>query len=240
MRGLGTIINIIAVIVGGCAGLCMKKGLKKRFQDTLMQACGVAVVFIGAVGALPGLLSMSENGVMETRNTMLLIFSLVIGAVIGEAIDIEMRMEQFGTWLKAKVGAEGEATFVEGFVTTSLIICVGAMAIVGSLQDGLTGDYTLLVSKAVLDAVIVMVFAATLGVGAVFSALSIGIFQGSITILAVFISKYVTDTMISYLSCIGSVLIFCVGINLLFGKKIKVGNLLPALIVPVIYVLCVS
>lgn len=240
MRGLGTIINVIAVIVGGCAGLCMKKGLKKRFQDILMQACGVAVVFIGAVGALPGLLSVSESGVMETQNTMLLIFSLVIGAVIGEAIDIEMRMEQFGTWLKAKVGAEGEATFVEGFVTTSLIICVGAMAIVGSLQDGLTGDYTLLVSKAVLDAVIVMVFAATLGVGAVFSALSIGIFQGSITILAVFISKYVTDTMISYLSFIGSVLIFCVGINLLFGKKIKVGNLLPSLIVPVIYVLCVS
>ena len=233
MIGIGTIVNVIAVIIGGIIGIMIKNGLKPRFQEILMQGCGIATMFIGVSGALSGLLVISNNKI-ETSNTMLLIVSLVIGGIVGEAINIEKRMDSLGEKLKGLIKDNNDSLFVEGFVTTSLVICVGAMAIVGALEDGLTGDYSMLFSKAVLDFIIVMVFASTLGVGAVFSAIPLGIYQGLITISAMFVSNYINDTLIMNVSCVGSVLIFCVGINIVFKNKIKVGNLLPAVIVPVI------
>lgn len=231
---IGTIINTVAVVTGGLAGLCLKNGMKQKTQDILMQACGVATIFIGASGTLAKMLVVEDNG-LKTTGTMLLIFSLVLGAVLGEFLDIESKMDTLGEKIKQAVKAQNDNHFVEGFVNVSLIICVGAMAIVGAIQDGISGDYSMLAAKAVLDFVIVLIFAATCGIGAVFSAVPIFVYQGSITLLAAFFGSFVSDAIISDLSFVGSALIFCVGVNIAFGKKFKVGNMLPALIIPVLY-----
>ena len=231
MIGLGTIANTGAVIVGSAIGMIIKGGLKQKYQDILMQALGLATLFIGASGAMAGMLKIIENGI-ETQGSFLLIGSLVFGALVGEFIDIEDKLERLGEFLKTKVRVKGDSTFVEGFVTSSLVICVGAMAIVGSLQDGLQGDPSTLFAKAILDFMIVMVFSSTLGIGVMFSALPLAIYQGSMTIFATFLTPFLTDIVISNLSFVGSVLIFAVGVNLTFGKRIKVGNMIPAMIIP--------
>ncbi|PKM86144.1 MAG: DUF554 domain-containing protein [Firmicutes bacterium HGW-Firmicutes-12] len=233
MIGLGTIVNVLAVIIGSFIGLIFRGGLNKRFQDILMQALGLSTMFIGMAGALEGMFKISENTI-ETTGTMVIIVSLVVGALIGELIEVEKRMEQFGEWLKKKVTLKCDSTFVEGFVTSSLIICVGAMAIIGSLQDGLRADASLLYTKSILDFVIVLISASTLGIGVMFSAIPLGIYQGLITAFAKFIQPVLTDKLIADLSFVGSVLIFAIGINLAFGKKFKVGNMLPAIIVVII------
>lgn len=236
MKGLGTLVNVLAVLAGSGLGMLIKTGLKRRFRDILMQACGIATIFLGISGALAGLLKV-ENGAVSTQNTMLLIFSLVLGGLAGEALNIEAGMEALGGRLKRLVRDKSDSRFVDGFVTASLVICVGAMAIVGSIQDGLTGDHTLLFSKSLLDFVIVMVFAATFGLGVMFSALPLGILQGGITLAAALVAGFLSESLISDLSCVGSVLIFCVGLNVAFNAKIRVGNLLPALLVPVLWAL---
>lgn len=231
MIGLGTIVNTLAVIVGSGIGLVIKGGLKERYQQIIMQALGLSTIFIGASGAMSGMLKVIDHG-LETQGSMLLIGSLVFGALVGEFLNIELRLEQLGNWLKEKVNVKNDTTFVEGFVTSALVICVGAMAIVGSLQDGLQGDPSTLFAKAILDFIIVMVFASTLGIGVTFSALPLFIYQGSMTLFASLLKPFLTETVILNLSFIGSVLIFAVGINLCFGNKIKVANLLPAMIIP--------
>lgn len=233
MIGTGTLVNVAAVIIGGGIGMLVRGGIKQRFQDILMQALGLSTLFIGVSGALKGMFTVNGEG-LETGGAMVLILSLVLGALIGEGINIEKQFERFGEWLKRKVKSNGDSQFVEGFVTASLVICVGAMAVVGSLQDGLTGDASMLYTKAILDFVIVLVLASALGKGVLFSALPLGILQGSITLFAGVIAPVLSDRMIDNLSFIGSALIFCVGINLCFGKKIKVGNLLPALVIAVL------
>lgn len=234
MIGLGTLINTAAVIAGGVLGLYLKNGIKKQLQDILMQACGVATIFIGASGALSKML-VFQDGQFETTGTMLLIFSLVIGGAVGCWLDIEQKMDRIGEKIKKAVKAQNDNLFVEGFVNVSLIICIGAMAIVGSIQDGISGDYSLLMAKAILDLIIVLIFAATYGIGAAFSAVPILVYQGSITLLAAFFGSFVSEAIIGDLSFIGSVLIFCVGVNIAFGKKFQVGNMLPALLIPVVY-----
>lgn len=234
MIGLGTIINTVAVIVGGLIGMALKNGLKKNVQDILMQACGVATIFIGASGTLVKMFAI-EGNTISVKGTMLLIFSLVFGGMLGEMLRIEDKMDHLGERIKKAVKAEKDNLFVEGFVNVSLIICVGAMAIVGSIQDGISGDYSLLATKAVLDLVIVVVFASTYGVGAVFSAVPIFVYQGGITLIAAFGGSFLSETIISDLSFIGNALIFCVGVNIAFGKKFRVGNMLPALLVPIVY-----
>ncbi|MCI9093918.1 MAG: DUF554 domain-containing protein [Coprobacillus sp.] len=234
MIGLGTIANTLAVIIGSGIGLMIKSGLKPRYQETIMQALGLSTLFIGVSGAMSGMLKIIDNGI-ETQGSMLLIGSLVFGALLGEFLNIELRLEQAGEWLKKKVHIKNDNTFVEGFVTATLVICVGAMAVVGALQDGLQGDVSTLFAKSVLDFVIVMVFASTLGVGVTFSALPLLIYQGSITLFASFLKSFLSPIVIANLSFIGSVLIFAVGVNLCFNKKIKIANLLPAMIIPFLF-----
>lgn len=234
MFGIGTILNTLAVVVGSAFGLAMKKGMKQQLQDILMSACGLAVMFIGASGTFAGMLTV-QDGAIATQGSMLLIASLVLGGLAGQLVDIEKRMDTLGEKLKKLFHAEGDSRFVDGFVSASLTICVGAMAIVGSIQDGLNGDYSTLAVKAVLDLIIMVVFAASYGPGAMCSAIAIFVYQGAITVAAHFIGNFVSDALVADLSYIGSALIFCVGVNLAFGKKFKVGNLLPALIVPVIW-----
>ncbi|KZL90428.1 DUF554 domain-containing protein [Clostridium magnum] len=234
MKGLGTIINTIAVIAGSGIGMFLKNGMKQKMQDILMQTCGVAVIFIGVAGTLQGMITVAD-GIIQTKGAMLLIFSLVIGGVIGQAIDIEKLLDALGEKIKTIAKAKEDNRFVEGFVNTSLIICVGAMAIVGSIQDGLKGDYSMLAAKSILDFVIVLVFASTYGLGVMFSSIPILVYQGGITILTVLVGPFLGKILIENLSYVGSALIFCVGVNIAFGKKFNVGNMLPALFVPVAY-----
>lgn len=233
MRGLGTIINTLAVVLGGIIGMRLKSGLSEKLQNTLMQACGISTLLIGAAGTIAKMLTISATG-LSVQGTLFLVLSLVLGGATGEVIDLEKKMESMGEKLKNAVKAQGDNSFVEGFVNVSLIICVGAMAIVGSIQDGISGDFSMLTAKAILDLIIVMVFASSYGIGAVFSALAIFIYQGAITLLAIVFGTFASDQIISNLSFVGSALIFCVGINIAFGKRIRVGNFLPALIVAVV------
>lgn len=232
--GTGTIVNVLAVIIGSFIGMVFNGGLKKRFQNILIQALGLSTMFIGISGTLKGMFVIHKSAI-ETTGTMMMIISLVIGSFIGEAMDIENKIEAFGELLKEKFSTGNDSKFVEGFVSATLVICVGAMAIVGSLQDGLTGDASMLYTKAILDGIVVMVFASALGKGVIFSAIPLGIFQGSITICAHFIQPILSQQMIQNLSFVGSVLIFGIGINLSFGEKFKIANMLPALLIVVVY-----
>ena len=234
MIGLGTIVNTAAVIVGGLLGLLLKRGVAEKFQKILMQALGLATIFIGASGVLKYMLVI-ENGSLTTRGTMLLIFSLVIGCLLGQWLDIESKMEALGVKLKAAVRIKNDNRFVEGFVTTSLIICVGAMAIVGAMQDGLSGDSSMLIAKSMLDFALVVILASTYGVGAAFSALPIFIYKGAITLIAALFGAVIRDSLIETLSFVGSALIFCVGVNLVKEKTFRVANMLPALLIPILW-----
>ena len=236
MIGLGTLVNCGTVIAGTTIGLVLKGGLPERFEKTIMSALGLCSFFIGIGGALENMLVI-ENGVISTQYTMLLVLCMAIGAIIGEWMNIELRLEQFGDWCKSKfrVSGKNSATFVDGFVSSSLLFCVGAMAIVGSLEDGLNGNYTILFAKSIMDGVAAVVFSASLGIGVYLSCLTLLVYQGGITLLAGFIRPFLTDQLIGQMSFVGSVLIFAIGFNLVFGKKFKVGNLLPAMFLPILF-----
>ena len=233
MAGMGTILNTLAILLGGVCGSLFGRYLHESAQDTLTKCCGVSTLFIAITGALEKMLTV-ENGVVVSSGSMLIVVSLAIGAVIGELLKIEDAFENFGEWLKVKTGNGRDQGFVNAFVTASLTVCIGAMAIVGSIQDGLMGDYSILATKAILDLIIIMVMSCSLGRGSVFSAIPVAVFQGSITALAGLLRPVMTDAALDNLSLVGNVLIFCVGINLIWGKKVKVANLLPAIVVAVI------
>ena len=232
MIGTGTVLNTLGIFFGGMAGLLFGKFIPRQCQDTLTTACGVSVLFIGIGGAMEKMLEVEGSGLVSSRG-MLVTACLALGALIGEAVNIEGQFERFGGWLKIRTGNAGDSGFVNGFVTASLTVCIGAMAIVGAIQDGLTGDCSILATKAVLDLIIIMVMTCSLGKGCIFSAIPVAVFQGSITALAQFIKPVMTEAAQSNLSLIGSVLIFCVGLNLVFGKKVRVANLLPAVVLAV-------
>ena len=233
MIGLGTWINTGAILLGGLLGGLFGRFLKQSTQDTLTTVCGVSTLFIAVSGALEGMLRV-ENGVIVSGGAMLIIICLAIGAFVGELLDIEGAFESFGQWLKIKSGNAKDKGFVDAFVTASLTVCIGAMAIVGSIQDGIRGDYSILATKAVLDLIIIMVMTCSMGRGAVFSAIPVAVFQGSITALAGLVRPLMTDAALANLSLVCNILIFCVGVNLVWGKKVKVANLLPAIVVAVI------
>ena len=206
--------------------------LTEKLQQTLQMACAVAVIFIGASGTLSPMFTVEADEI-KVGGTMLLIASLIIGGLVGEVVDIDGAFEKFGIWLRKHSGNEDDAQFVNAFVTASLTVCVGAMAVVGAINDRLLHDNTILVAKSFLDAIIILVMTASLGRGCIFSCVSVGIFQGAMTICAGFLEPVMTDAALKNLSFVGSALIFCIGVNLMFGNKIRVANLLPALIVAV-------
>lgn len=232
MIGLGTIINTGAILAGGLCGAVFGRFLSDSAQDTLTKVCGVSTLFIAISGALEGMLRV-EDGSIVSAGTMLIIGCLAIGAIIGELLNIEGAFERFGQWLKIKTGNARDKGFVDAFVTASLTVCIGAMAVVGSIQDGLQGDYSILAAKAVLDLIIIMVMTCSMGKGCVFSAIPVAVLQGGITALAGLLRPVMTEAALENLSLIGSILIFCVGVNLVWGKKVKVANLLPAIVIAV-------
>ena len=232
MIGLGTLINSGSIVAGGLVGALVGRFFKQEQQEALNKACGVSTMFIAIAGAMQGMLSI-DQGELLSGKAMLVVLCLTIGTVIGEILRIENGFERFGEWLKAKTGNSGDKEFVHAFVTTSLTVCIGAMAIVGAIQDGILGDYSTLAVKSVLDFIIVAVMTSSMGKGSAFSAIPVFIFEGSITLLARLVAPIMTDLAVAYLSLIGSILIFCVGINLVWGKKLKIANMLPAVLLAI-------
>ena len=237
----GTIINSLAVVAGSLAGLLLKwlaahfsqslpagsASVGSRLQEIIMQGVALCVLFIGISGSLKG------------SNTLVSIISMVIGAVIGELLDLDRRMHTLGDWVQKKTERLNKAgsnspSISEGFVTASLLFCVGAMAIVGSLENGLTGNCDTLKAKAMLDGISSIVFASSLGIGVMFSAVGIFLYQGSISLLASFLSPVLSDAVIAEMTCVGSLLILALGLNMLNLTKIKVMNLVPAIFLPII------
>ena len=227
---VGTIINTAAILIGGVGGHLFGKLLKERHQETLTMACGVGTLFLSIAGAMNHMLHDNQ---LPEGGSMLVIACLALGGLLGEILNIERQFERFGEWLKKKTGNARDQQFVNGFVTASLTVCIGAMAIMGSIQDGISGDWSTLGAKSILDLIIIMVMTCSLGKGCVFSAIPVFLWEGSLTLVATVIRPVMTETAMSYLSLVGSVLIFCVGVNLVWGKKIRVANLLPAVILAV-------
>lgn len=230
---LGVWINVAGILLGGLAGHFFGNLLKDRVQNSLSCACGISVMFIGIAGAMEGMLSVNGS-VIESGSAMLVTISLALGTLVGELINIEGFFEDFGNWLKEKTGNSRDVNFVSAFVNASLTVCIGAMAIVGSIQDGISGDSSILATKAILDLIIIMVMTCSQGKGCVFSAIPVLIWEGLITICASYLAPVMTELALDYLSLVGSVLIFCVGINLVFGKKVSVANMLPGVVFAVI------
>ena len=231
---LGTLVNTGAIAAGSAAGLLLRRGIPERFTDTVIKTLGLATLLLGLGGVFARMLFVQKDGTLSTQNVMLLIFSLVLGAVAGELLKLDDRMNSLGKRLGSLLRSK-DGRFSEGFVTAALIYCVGAMAILGSLQDGLSNDPTILFQKSILDGVMSILLASTLGVGVLFSAVPVLVYQGLITLLAVFLRPFLGDEVIALLSLVGSALIVCIGLNLLGATKIKTANLLPAIILPVIY-----
>ena len=235
--GIGVLANVLGIVGGGLLGLGCGRLISERFQKAIMMACAVAVIFLGLTGTVKEMLQIGADGGVTLVGTNCMLASLIGGAVIGEAIDLEDRMERFGHWLQQKTGSGGDTRFVEGFVTASLTVCIGAMAVIGSINDRLLSAPSVLFAKTVIDAVIVMIMTSALGKGCIFSAISVGIFQGIIFLLAGFLEPIMTPAALKSLSAVGNILIFCVGTNLFGLPHVRIANLLPTLVIAVAWVL---
>ncbi len=219
---LGTLVNVAAIIAGSLVGLIFRGRISEKYNKTIIQAISLAVILIGLKSAF------------KCNDFILIIISLALGSLLGELCQIEHRLENAGTWLEKKFSKKG-GNFADGFVTTSLLYCVGAMAIVGSLESGLTGNHNTLFAKSTLDGIAAVIFSSTMGIGVLFSSVSVFLYQGTITLAAVYIKPFLVPEVISQMSSVGGLLIVGLGINMLGKNKIKVGNMLPAVFIPLIY-----
>lgn len=221
---LGTFVNTGAVIIGALIGLLLKKGLSERIADTVMKGLGLCTLYMGISGALQG------------ENTLLVILSMVIGTVIGEGLDLETRIDQLGKWVEKKFQKREKAkvSIAEGFVTASLLFCVGAMAIVGSLQSGLTGNHEMIFNKSLMDFIASIIFASSLGIGVIFSAAFVFVYQGSIVLLAQWLAPWLTESVIHEMTCVGSIIIIGLALNILGITKFKIMNYVPAIFLPIL------
>lgn len=255
LPGLGTLLNAVTIIIGGLLGAALGDRLPARFQQTLSAVCAVAVLLIGVVGTVTSMVSAGDDGALASAGTLTLVLSLLIGALIGEALNIHGAIERLGTWLRrratsrSRAGAVGTSTpgpgstsaatsttaadarFITGFVTASVTVCAGAMGIVGAIEDGMSANPSVLVLKSVLDLFVILTMATSMGIGTAFAALPLLVFQGALTALAFLIAPLMTPTTLTAISVTGSALIVCVGITLLAPGRIRVANLVPAIVV---------
>lgn len=232
MIGLGTILNVAGILCGGLLGLLGGRFIASSAKDMLIKACGLCTVFLGISGAMKIMLGIGGSA---TGGTLMIVASMALGTLVGEALRLETQLEQFGQWLKLHSGSGSDSRFVEGFVTATMTVCSGAMSVVGSIQDGISGDYSMLMLKAILDFIIIMVMTSSLGRGCLFAAVPVAVVEGGITLLASFIGPMVTQAALDNLSVIGSMLIFSIGVNLVWGKKFSVVNMLPSILVAVLW-----
>lgn len=223
---IGTIVNTVAVLGGSTVGLLLKKGIPEKFSDIMMKGVALCTLYIGISGALKG------------ENTIILILSMVLGAIIGELLDLDGKLNRIGGMIERKFKKEGETvSLAQGFVSASLLFCVGAMTIVGSLQSGLSGDHEMLFTKSVLDCISSIVFASSMGIGVLFSAIFVFGFQGAITLGARALAPVLTDSVVAEMTCAGSVIIIALGLNMLGLTKLKVMNYIPAIFLPILFCL---
>lgn len=220
---LGTIVNACAIIAGSICGMMLRGRLSQRISDTITKALAICIMVIGMSSAL------------KTTDQMLCVISVAVGALIGELINIDKRLIGLGDKLQNVLSKSDNSTISEGFVSATLLYCIGAMAILGSLNSGLKGDHSILFTKSILDGITSIILTSTLGIGVIFSAVSVILYQGSITIFSMFLQKYVVDSMIVELSAVGGILIIGIAVNMMGITKIKIANLLPALFISVAY-----
>ncbi len=230
----GTIVNALAVVLGGLAGLLFNKGIRENLKDSIFKVEGIAVLIIGLNGVIANMFTVAEDGTLSDSGGMLLLISLVLGTLCGELLRIDDRMNAFGGWIEHRIKAEG---FAKGFVNASIIFCVGSMAIIGALNDGLTGDSSVLFVKSVLDGVTALILASTMGAGVLGAAVPILIYQGAISLFASSLSGFFSSfpDLLTQISVVGYTIVLCIGINFIFGPKIKTANLIPAIFIPVLY-----
>ncbi len=232
----GSVVNAVVIIVGALLGMLIKGKLSERFKAIIMQALGLSVIIIGLSGTLSAIFRVASDGTLENKDIMVMIIYLVAGSIIGEAIDIEQKLNRFAELIQKKLPGSG-GNFSVGFVTATLLFCVGAMAIVGSLEEGLTGNADTLYAKSILDCTSSIIFSATMGIGVLFSAVPVLLYQGSITLLAGSLKPLLTPEVISQMSLVGNILILGIGLNILEIRSIKVANMLPAVFLPMLYYL---
>lgn len=231
---MGTLINAGLIVLGGVIGLVFKKAVSKQMEHSIHKATGIAVLIIGICGVLSAMLKTNDQGGVSSSGELLLVVSLVLGTFVGELLKLDDRLNKGCMWIENKFKM---SNFAAGFITSTMIYCVGAMAIVGSINDGLLGDSSTLVIKGILDGVTSVVLAASLGYGVLFSAVPILLYQGSITLLAGMLNKVLVGDLLNNICMVGYALVMCIGVNFLYNgdKKIKTVNMLPSLLVPVIY-----
>jgi len=222
---IGTLINCLAIIAGSLVGLLLRRGMKESISKTVMAGVGLSVMLIGITGAV------------KANNTLLVILSMVVGGVVGAWINIDAKMNKLGAWAQKKLthGDDPANTFAQGFVTASLVYCVGAMAVVGALDSGIRGDHSTLIAKAALDGITAIVFTSSLGIGVMLSAVPVFVYQGAIALLGTFVAPFLSDVVVNEMSAVGGLLIMAIGINMVLEKDIKVANLLPAILIPFLY-----
>ena len=247
MIGTGTIVNAAAIVAGGFIGMVSRGLIRDRMRETVTKSMGFAVIVMGLGSTMSKMLTVTLtaapataaglSAALGTPGTMMMIISLALGALIGEIIDLDGLFERFGTWLRNRTGNENDTGFIDAFLTASFTVCIGAMAIIGSIQDGLYGDPSTLFAKSILDLIIIAMMTASLGKGCIFSAIPVAMLQGSVTLLAGFLAPFMTPDALSNISLVGNILITCVGVNLVFPKTIRVANLLPSLVIAVIFAL---
>lgn len=236
---IGTIVNVIAVVIGGTMGLLIKKGIRSEIMDNVMKAEGVAVLIIGMNGVLTNMLSIGAEGKIQENGGLILLISLALGAFFGEILKIEDRINSLGGWVEKKVKSGG---FSKGFVSAFIIYCVGSMSIIGAVNDGISGDSSVLFVKSTLDFITAMVLASSLGAGVIFAAVPLFAYQGLISLFALQIKPLIEGfpEMMMQFSAVGYAIIMCIGINFIAGQKIRTANLLPAMLVPVLYNLLIN
>lgn len=239
--GLGTLINVLLIIAGGLVGLLFSSHISDALQESLLKVCGAAVVFTGIAGTLEEMLVASVDSAggmtavtLSTRGTLMMVASLALGTILGEICDIDGRFESLGVWLRDRFAGSGDTRFVDAFVSASLTVSIGAMAIMGAIQDGISGDWSTLALKGSIDCVIICAMSASMGKGCVFAALPVGVFQGLVTLLAHFLQPIMTEAALSNLSLVGNILIFCIGVNLVWPRTFKPANMLPAVVIAVV------
>ena len=218
----GTFVNCAAIIVGSSIGRFFSAGLVQKYQESVLQAVSLAIIIIGIKGAL------------QTDDLLIVIISLALGTVIGESLQIEARLQAFGQWIENRFSRSGEG-FAKAFITTSLMYCIGSMAIVGSLESGLMGNHQILFAKAILDGIISIVFCSLLGIGVMFSALPVFLYQGALTLSASLMQHFLIPDVVGQMSAVGGLLVMALGLNMLELTKLKAGNMLPAVFLPLIY-----
>lgn len=240
--GFGSVVNAAAIVVGGTAGMAAGKLIKQRYRETILKIIGFGVIMMAVGSTLARMLTVTVQAAgegfkaqLDTQGTILMIVSLALGALLGEIINIDGAFERFGAFLRDKTGSRGDGGFVNAFMTASLTVCVGAMAIMGSLDEGLHGDTDVVFSKSVIDLITVFTMAASMGKGCIFAAVPVLVWQGGITLLAGLIAPIMTAAALANLSLVGNVLIVCVGVNMVWPNTVRVANALPAILFAVLF-----